>query len=85
VQELQYFLREHDVEFHTEPPQGQLDAARQSAAAKKKAAKGAQLCACNPKSIIRSVYLGTVTVKSILIPTLVVVLSFSSLILVYKL
>ena len=43
VQELQYFLREHNVEFHTEPPQGQLDAARQNAAAKKEAAKGAQL------------------------------------------
>jgi len=85
VQELQYFLREHNVEFHTEPPQGQLDAARQNAAAKKEAAKGAQLCACNPKFIIRSIYLGTVTVKSILIPTLVPVVSFYSLRHVYKL
>lgn len=35
MKELQDFLRGHEVEFDTEPPQAQLDAARQSAAAEK--------------------------------------------------
>ena len=40
MKELQDFLRGHEVEFDTKPPQAQLDAARQNAAAEKEPPKG---------------------------------------------
>ena len=40
VKELQDFLRGHKVEFDTEPPQAQLDAVRQNAAAEKEPPEG---------------------------------------------